>query len=148
MYKMYLCAPRLNKVLQPCPHCSAAGIVLLSCNMCGGTGIREITKKIREVRSVEIVKIDRAVSPSKKINGIREEEGDLRYWTSSTDYIPEASKLVHFNRKDAEVECHSRNVKQNGEEFMRVYNKNITGEVTIRPECPPCKPQSNNSLFK
>jgi hypothetical protein len=82
-----------------CEHCFNAGEVDPHCTRCGGNGVHRKTKHRWVVvrRLEDIDNID------------RDSNGNLRYWTSKSDFFEESSKLVHFTYEDALRECRNRN---------------------------------------
>lgn len=111
MYITYLIKEKPFKIQVPCKHCSDKGYINKSCQACNGKGIHNKTFSsyvVRE-RDMEIVKIDRDVN------------GELRYWEDMSCYFEEKSKLIHFSRKDAKIECDKRNIGTFGTEFFRQY---------------------------
>ena len=81
------------------------------CNKCGGHGTHNKTIKVWKVlpRTVRVEKINRSTEDNFYRGFQTSYVGGLRYWTSSSEFFNEESKLLHFNSVDAQAECDRRN---------------------------------------
>lgn len=91
-----------------CSHCYERGYVDPKCKKCGGKGTHKKTLMVWKVdtRPEKVVKIDRT---SRDYLNINLSKGELRYWTSLSDFYAEDSKLLHFSIEMAQKECDARN---------------------------------------
>lgn len=109
--QMYQITKDVEKVKQCCPSCAKLHIIKTNCPICGGKGVRNVSREYyRPVLSpVTIEKIDRDPKT-----------GKLRYWISSNEYAYEETypsdnpyvppikngvHLFHLTQKDAIAEC-------------------------------------------
>ena len=123
--EMYKIREEDLKIKVPCEHCLENGIVDKRCNKCGGNGTHNKTIKVWKVmpRTVIVEKIDRS-SEDSFFRGIQTSYvGGLRYWTSSSEYFNEESKLLHFNKDDAWAECVRRNA--NVKDILEIHTNNL-----------------------
>ncbi len=119
------------KIKVPCESCYNKGIVNRACNKCGGHGVHNKTIKVWKVmpRTIAVEKIDRSSEDSFYCGVQTAYAGGLRYWTGASEYFNEESKLLHFNKEDAQAECDRRNAEI--EEILRI---NTWNTVAKRPE--------------
>lgn len=112
------------KIKVSCESCYNKGIVDRRCNKCGGNGTHNKTIKVWKVmpRTVRVEKIDRSSEDSFYCGVQTAWVGDLRYWTSASEYFNEESRLLHFSSKDAQAECDRRNVDVADILFINNYN--------------------------
>ena len=124
LIEMYRIREVNKKIQVPCEWCLEKGIVDKRCNKCGGNGVHNKTLKVWEVmpRTEIIEKIDRGFEDN-FYRGIQVEyEGGLRYWISSCEFFNEESRLLHFNKDDAQKECDRRNAGI--ADILKIYNYN------------------------
>ena len=122
--EMYRIREEDVKIKVPCERCSAKGIVNNKCNVCGGKGTHNKTIKVWKVmpRTETVEKIDRS-SEDSYYKGIQMTYvGGLRYWTSYSEFFNEESKILHFNKNDAQKECDRRNA--NIADILKIHNEN------------------------
>lgn len=112
VYIMYSIREKPFKLQVPCKNCSDKGYIDKTCHACNGKGIHNKGFMAYEVnrRTEEIEKIDRD-----------SKTGELRYWEDLSCFYYESSKLIHFNKKDAQHECDKRNIEKFGREFYKQY---------------------------
>lgn len=123
--EMYKIREEHVKIKVPCEHCLEKGIVDKRCNKCGGNGVHNKIIKVWNVspRTVTVEKVDRS-SEDSFFRGIQTSYvGGLRYWTSSSEYFNEESKLLHFNKDDAWAECVRRNA--NVKDILEIHTNNL-----------------------
>lgn len=115
----------------PCERCYEKGIVDKGCYKCGGNGIHKKTIKVWKVapRTVTVEKIDRSSKNSYYYGVQTEYEGGLRYWTSYSEFYNEESKILHFNKEDAQKECDRRNVDI--ADILKVIDKNKQNQNNV-----------------
>lgn len=123
MQGMYRIVEREKKIRIVCKHCSDRGYVAKGCNKCGGAGTHNKTIKFWEVakRLVDICRIDRVSYD--EVNG--DGKGELRYWTSMSEYYPEKEKRIHFSYKDAQREADYRNILNVGIDLIKNIKSGI-----------------------
>ncbi len=149
--EMYRIREEDVKIKVPCERCSAKGIVNNKCNVCGGKGTHNKNIKVWKVmpRTETVEKIDRS-SEDNFYRGIQTSYvGGLRYWISYSEFFNEESKLLHFNKNDAQKECDRRNA--NIADILKIYDENKKNEAfeayDVQMECVKLIAKCSNCKF-
>lgn len=122
--EMYRIREEGVKIKVPCEHCAEKGIVDKRCNRCGGNGVHNKTIKVWKVapKTVTVEKIDRSTEDN-YYKGIQTSYvGGLRYWIGYSEFYNEESRLLHFNKIDAQRECDLRNVDI--ADILKIHDEN------------------------
>lgn len=126
--EMYRIREEDLKIKVPCEWCLKKGIVDKRCNKCGGNGSHCKTIKVWTVvpRTVTVERINRSPEDNYYRGVQTSYVGGLRYWTSYSDFFNEESRILHFNKSDAQKECDRRNVEI--ADILKIYNCNANIE--------------------
>lgn len=125
LIEMYRIGKTDIKIKVPCECCFEKGIVDKTCDRCGGNGTHYKTIKMWKVmpKTMIVEKIDRSPRDDFYKNIQTSYAGGLRYWTSSSEFFNEESKILHFNKDDAQRECNRRNAEIAN--ILEIHNNNV-----------------------
>ncbi len=129
--EMYRIRQEDVRIKIPCESCLEKGIVDKNCCKCGGNGVHKKTIKVWKVapRTVTVEKIDRETE-NWCYKGVQYGHiGELRYWYSYSEFYSEESKLLHFNKEDAQEECNRRNVEI--ADILKIHDRNKQNTIYI-----------------